>query len=97
MQTEGQKSLPKLLLRRTIGFFSLSNQVKDILVEKDRHGGSLLDMNRSGNKDVLDHDLSAIRRDLTENEVRCHPRTEHTTQQTTTTTGGFTQDMVPVS
>ena len=73
--------------------------MKDILAKKDRRGSSLLDMAaRRGIKDVLEHVVSVIRRELSENEVRCHfvPRIEHTMQQTTIT-GGFTQDMIPVS
>ena len=52
-----------------------------MLAERDRNGHSLLDMAaRSGSKDVLEHVLGVIRRELSENEVRCHfvPRTRHT-------------------
>ena len=70
--------------------------MKDILAKKDKYGVSLLDM--ASGKGILEHVSSVIRQKLSENEVRCHfvPRIEHTMQQTTTT-GGFTQDMIPVS
>ena len=78
-------------------FAFLNHQVKDML--RNRHGPSPLNMAAlSGSKDVLEHVLSVIRRELTQNEVRCHfvQRIGYTTQQTTTI-GGFTQDILPVS
>ena len=69
-----------------------------MLAERDRDGVSPLGMAaRSGSKDVLEHVFSVIRRELSENEVRCHlgPHKGHTAQQTTTI-GGFTQDMIRV-
>ena len=68
-------------------------------MKKDIVGGSLLDRAaRSGGRAILEHVRSVIILELSENEVRCHfvPRIEHTMQQTTTT-GRFTQDMIPVS
>lgn len=71
-----------------------------MLAERDVNGGSpTLDMAaRSGSKDVLEHVLSLIRREFSENKVRCHfiPRTGHATQQTTIT-GGLTQDKIILS
>ena len=67
-----------------------------MLAKTDMDGVSPLGMAaRSGSKDVLEHVLSVIRQELSENEVRCHlgPRKGHTTQQTTTI-GGFTQNMI---
>ena len=68
-------------------------------MEKDILGGSLLDRAaRRGSGAIREHVRSVMQRKLSENEVRCHfvPRIEYTMQHTTTT-GGFPQDMIPVS